>query len=218
MIYKLSIDYVFLKLWVPNRKMLRRLTISSSDWKGCFLPWYIIIKTFLKLKKRKLIITWSDSVPSSCVRAVWICLKVVFVIIVGANVVDSHEEGRRLFGNRSNDGRTVGADSTVFEPMPEFFHVFEGIDFDLVLTVSGTLQHQELSKKLVRVRDFIFFDVAFSQFFYGCGSNPWNRTQIRIGRSVSPIFHGVIGHPRFFWIISVSLTITINFVRTTVNV
>ena len=102
----------------------------------------------------------------------------------------------------------MGADAAVLEPVPEALRVFKGIDFDLSFGVARALEHQKLSKQLVGVGDSIFLNVALGQLLDSGGTNSWDSAQVGIGGSVSPVFHGVIGHLGLFGVISVSLTET----------
>jgi hypothetical protein len=54
----------------------------------------------------------------------------------------------------TDNGRTIRSDTTVLEPTPKLFSMEDR--FHVVFAVgTGTLQHQKLSKQLVRVCDTI---------------------------------------------------------------
>jgi len=105
------------------------------------------------------------------------CLLVFFFIIrvsVRIGIVKARKERGTLFGNRLDNGRSVGRDALHFEPQPKLFIVQVG--FHLFLIGVGSLERQVLAKELVRVGDHFRFEVALveCQFLGGRGPNAGN--------------------------------------------
>ena len=96
----------------------------------------------------------------------------------------------------ADDGTAVRVDATVLEPPPKFLSVLGGIN------VSWSLEHQELSKKLIRVGDYILGVLAFSKFLDGGGANTWDFGQFSGSSGALPELHSVVRDLGAVWVVS----------------